>query len=36
MIIVGLGARGGYDVNKNNATQDTGSNLIGDVLSYAG
>ncbi|KAH8651253.1 cytosine-purine permease [Xylariales sp. PMI_506] len=35
-IVMGLGARGGYDVNKGSATQDTGAPLIGDVLSYAG
>lgn len=35
-IILGLGARGGYDVHRLSATQDTGAELIGDVLSFAG
>jgi len=36
LIIVGLGHRGHYDLGALKATQDTGSNLAGDVLSFAG
>lgn len=36
VIIIGLGAKGGYQVDLHTATMDTGDNLIGDVLSFAG
>ncbi|KAK4051357.1 hypothetical protein OIV83_002841 [Microbotryomycetes sp. JL201] len=36
VIILGLGSRGKYDVNAGAAEQDTGSALIGGVLSFAG
>ncbi|GAA6039703.1 hypothetical protein JCM8097_001361 [Rhodosporidiobolus ruineniae] len=35
-IILGLGARGNYDVSRFTATQDTGAALRGDVLSFFG
>jgi hypothetical protein len=35
-IILGLGSKGNYQIDALKATQDTGSNLIGDVLSFAG
>lgn len=35
-IILGLGSKGTYQIDALKATQDTGSDLVGDVLSFAG
>jgi hypothetical protein len=35
-IIAGLGSKGNYQIDALKATQDTGSDLVGDVLSFAG